>query len=73
MVCQATGGPCEYGGRSMKESHAHLNITAAEWDRMVVLFKEVLAKHNVPAQEQQELLAIIDSTRADIVVSGSSE
>src|SRR5690554_1192447 len=27
MVCQATGGPCQYQGRSMKESHAHLNIT----------------------------------------------
>ena len=73
QVCQATGGPCVYGGRSMKESHTHLNITAEEWDRMVVLFKEVLAKHNVPAQEQQELLDIIESTRADIVVSGSGE
>ncbi len=67
MVCQATGGPCQYHGRGMKESHAHLNITAAEWDRMVVIFKEILAKHQVPARETGELLAIVDSTRADIV------
>jgi hemoglobin len=69
MVCQATGGPCQYHGRGMKESHAHMNITEQEWDRMVTLFKEVLAKHKVPAQETQELLKIVGSTKADIVVS----
>ncbi len=73
MVCQATGGPCQYHGRGMKESHAHLNITEQEWDRSVTIFKEVLAKHKVPAKETQELLDIIDSTKADIVVAGSGE
>jgi hemoglobin len=72
MVCQATGGPCQYHGRGMKESHAHLNITVQEWDRMVVIFKEILAKHSVPDQESQELLDIIDSTKADIVVAASN-
>lgn len=69
LVCQTTGGPCQYHGRGMKESHAHLNISAADWDRMVVLFKETLVKHQVPAQESQELLEIVGSTRADIVVA----
>lgn len=69
MVCQATGGPCQYHGREMKASHAHLNITEKEWDRMVTLFKGVLAKHKVPAKETQELLEIVGSTKADIVVS----
>jgi hemoglobin len=32
MVCMATGGPCKYTGRTMKESHKHLNITGKEWD-----------------------------------------
>src|SRR5260370_37660497 len=27
LVCEATGGPCKYSGRTMKEAHAHLNIT----------------------------------------------
>jgi hemoglobin len=69
MVCQATGGPCQYHGRGMKESHAHMNITEQEWDRMVTLFKGVLAKHKVPAKETQELLDIVGSTKADIVGS----
>ncbi len=68
LVCQATSGPCTYNGRSMKDSHVHLNITESEWDRMVVIFKEVLAKHGVPTQEQQELLEIVASTKADIVM-----
>lgn len=69
MVCQATGGPCQYHGRGMKESHAHLNITEREWDRMVTLFKAVLAKHRVPAKETRELLDIVASTKTDIVVA----
>jgi hemoglobin len=69
MVCQATGGPCQYHGRGMKESHAHLNITELEWNRMVTIFKEVLGKRHVPAKETQELLDIVGSMKADIVVS----
>ncbi|WP_308367688.1 MULTISPECIES: group 1 truncated hemoglobin [unclassified Microbulbifer] len=67
QVCQVTGGPCKYTGRSMKEAHAHLNITEGEWQRMVTLLKQVLAKHKVPAQESRELLDIVNSTKPDIV------
>jgi hemoglobin len=71
MVCQATGGPCVYQGRNMAESHAHMNITEKEWDRMVTIFKGVLAKHKVPEKETGELLEILGSTKADIVMKGS--
>ncbi len=67
MVCQATGGPCEYKGRDMVSSHAHLNITESEWQRMLVIFKQVLSDHGVPEQETGELLDIVGSTKADIV------
>lgn len=69
QVCEATGGPCKYTGRTMKASHAHLNITEKEWDRGVTLFKQVLAKHKVPDREQKELLDIFNSTKADIVMA----
>ncbi len=69
MVCQATGGPCPYHGRGMVETHANLNITEQEWDRMVFLFVGVLTKYEVPETETQELLAIIGSTKADIVIA----
>ncbi len=73
LVCQATGGPCQYHGREMKETHAHLNITEREWTRMVAIFKEVLAKHGVPEKETQELVDIVESTKADIVVAGTRD
>ncbi len=67
LVCQATGGPCQYAGREMKESHAHLNITAKEWQVMLDEFKKTLDKFGVPEAEQNELFAIVESTKADIV------
>ena len=69
MVCQAVGGPCQYHGRGMNESHSHLNITEKEWDRMITIFKDVLAKYEVPEKETQELLEILASTKADIVAA----
>src|SRR3970040_283227 len=34
LICQVTGGPCRYTGRSMKESHVHLNIKENGWKGM---------------------------------------
>ena len=62
QVCQATGGPEKYNGRSMKDSHAHLNITETEWQAMSADFKKTLDKFKVPEREQGELFAIIEST-----------
>lgn len=70
MVCQATGGPCTYSGRGMAESHAHLHITEAEWNRMAEIFTGVLTRHGVPAGEQGELMAILGSTKGEIVTAG---
>jgi hemoglobin len=68
LVCQQTGGPCKYTGRGMKESHAHLNINEKEWQAMLADFRRVLNNYGVPAKEQQELVAIVESTKKDIVV-----
>ncbi|HEX9773649.1 MAG TPA: group 1 truncated hemoglobin [Steroidobacteraceae bacterium] len=69
LVCQHTGGPCTYTGRGMKESHAHLNISEKEWQAMLADFRRVLNNYGVPATEQQELVAIVESTKKDIVVA----
>ena len=69
LVCEVTGGPCKYVGRTMKESHANLNITEAQWDAMVADFRKTLDQFKVPAKEQEELIAIVGSTKKDIVKS----
>lgn len=68
MVCWATGGPQQYTGKTMRESHEHLGITAGEWQVFLNDFQDTLNKFQVPPQEQQELFTIVESTRADIVV-----
>lgn len=68
LVCQQTGGPCKYSGRSMKDVHVHLNIGEKEWQAMLTDFRRVLNNYGVPAKEQGELMAIVESTKKDIVV-----
>jgi hemoglobin len=68
MVCWASGGPQQYTGRTMRESHENLKISAGEWDAFLDDVRQTLDKFKVPQAEQAELNAIIASTRADIVV-----
>ena len=68
MVCWATGGPQKYTGRSMKDSHQNLMITAAQWEAFIDDLQQTLDKFAVPQTEQAEIKAIVASTRADIVV-----
>jgi hemoglobin len=67
MVCWATGGPQKYSGRAMKESHKDLKITESEWTAFCKDFDDTMAKFNVPEAESQELFAIVQSTKGDIV------
>jgi len=69
LVCQVTGGPQMYSGRSMKDAHKNLHITEREWDAMVHDFVAVLDQFKVPKAEQAELLTIVGSTKGDIVVA----
>src|SRR5207244_12358537 len=72
MVGMATGGPQKYTGRSMVDSHRDLNITSKEWEAFMNDFQQTLDKFRVPAAEQTELKAIVNSTYGDIVVTNSS-
>jgi hemoglobin len=69
LVCQVTGGPCNYVGKGMKESHSTFRISPKEWDAALVDFRASLDKFNVPGAEQRELVAIFESTKADIVTA----
>lgn len=67
QLCQATGGPCVYIGRSMKAAHGGLGITEANWTKAVSHLVVTLNKFKVPAKEQEELLGIATSLKKDIV------
>ena len=72
LVCSVTGGPGKYTGQGLKESHANFHITQKEWDALLVDFRASLDKFKVPAGEQKELVAIVESTKPDIVEGASA-
>jgi len=73
MLAEAAGGPQHYTGRTMVDSHRELQITAKEWLAFMEDLNDTLDKFEVPQQERSEIVAIVESTRDDIVVAESSE
>ncbi len=67
FISLSTGGPSFYDGREMKDAHANLHINNAEFDAAIGDLKASLDKLQVPNKEQKELLAIVESTRPQIV------
>jgi len=63
----ATGGPAHYEGKEMKTSHAGMHITNPEFEAALGDLKATLDKLQTPNKEQKELLAIVESTRPEIV------
>jgi len=70
MVCWATGGPQKYTGKTMRDSHAHLDITEGEWQVFLADLTATFDTFGVPAAERAELFAIVESTKGDIVTKG---
>jgi hemoglobin len=68
MVCWAGGGPQQYSGRPMGDSHRHLGIVEDEWAAFMDDLHRSLARFQVPAAEQADLVAIVESTKEAIVV-----
>ncbi len=67
QLAELAGGPCFYIGRDMKTSHAGLGITEAEWEINLAYSRDVLRKRGIGAREQEELIAIFERYKADIV------
>jgi hemoglobin len=67
QVCEASGGPCKYTGRSMKESHKGMGITPAEFNAMGADMVKTLDKFKVPEREKNEVMTLLGSMSKDIV------
>ena len=73
QVCEATGGPCSYTGRGMRETHDGMKVTAGEFDALVGDLVATLDEFEVPKQEQDELLGLLGPLRSQIVEVESPE
>ena len=74
-VVQETGGPKiyqpdEFGrGKSMKDSHPHLNISNREFNIILNECLETFYTYNIPALEVSQLMADLESYRNVIVTA----
>jgi hemoglobin len=73
QVCEASGGPCTYTGRDMRETHDGMGVTAGEFDALVEDLVATLDEFDVPKPEQDELLGVLAPMRDAIVEIESPE
>ena len=67
QICQASGGPCTYTGRSMKATHAGMGVSSSDFDALVGDLVATLDKFKVPEREKNELLGALGPMKGDIV------
>jgi len=67
LVSHVTGGPRKYTGRDMKTAHAGMKITEDEFNALAGDLLTTLKKYKVPQSEIDELIAIIGTTKIEIV------
>ena len=73
QVCEATGGPCKYTGRSMKEAHAGMEVTAGEFNALVEDLVATLNHFKVGKSELDELLGVLGPLMHEIVEVDSDQ
>ena len=72
FLVSAAGGPAYYIGRDMRTTHAGMGITDEQWHAFVTDLGATLEHLNVPERESSEFLALVETTRPEIVESTAS-
>lgn len=67
FLCCSAGGPLLYTGRDMATSHKGMGITEDDWTAFMGHVNATLDEFKVPETERGEVIAFIESTKADIV------
>jgi hemoglobin len=67
FLVASTGGPLYYAGRDMTLSHKGMRISENDWTIFLQHADATLKKFNVPMAEYDEVVAFLQSTKADIV------
>ena len=67
FLCANAGGPVYYRGRDMTLCHRGMRITESDWEVFLGHAAATLAKLQVPQAEQHDVVAFVQSLRAEIV------
>lgn len=73
QFCQLSGGPCEYTGDSMADSHREMDITEAQFNSLVEDLIRAMETLAVPVGAQNRLLAKLVPMYNDIMIKTNSK
>ncbi|MFZ1539176.1 MAG: group 1 truncated hemoglobin [Chromatiaceae bacterium] len=66
-LCSSAGGPLYYTGRDMKITHKGMKISEGDWSAFLGHVDATLEALQVPQAERDEVVALMQSTKSDIV------
>ncbi len=67
QICVEAGGPCEYTGESMEESHKGQNLTRSDFNALVEDLIDAMDAEGVPVRQQNRLLARLAPMREQVI------
>ena len=67
QICEASGGPCKYTGKTMKAAHTGMGVSDADFTALVEDLVASLDKFKVGVKEKSELLGALGGMKSDIV------
>lgn len=67
QICNLTGGPCKYTGRSMEESHRELAVTNTMFNALAEDLYIAFDRTGVPYRVQNKVMALLAPMQRDIV------
>ena len=67
FICENTGGPCSYVGRTMKESHKGLGLAKEDFDACNAALAKALDSASVAPGDKEQVMKLVQSLMPDIV------
>jgi len=67
FLCACAGGPLYYTGRDMKTTHKGMKISERDWSAFLGHLNATLQAFQVPQAERDEVVAFVQTTKADMV------
>jgi len=67
QICEASGGPCKYKGKSMKAAHMGMGVSGADFGALVEDLVGALDKFKVKEADKNALLGALGPMKSDIV------
>jgi len=67
QICEASGGPCKYTGKTMKAAHTGMGVSTGDFNATVEDLVKALDMYKVKQADKDALLGALGGMKGDIV------